>query len=298
MTMPMLAATSPMLDTALGIRNLAEWVDTKLAAQQINVRAFDSGEVIADANGDITTAMPAGLASISGVIHGPGNVTKTGAPNYDLLWVPTLRRDDTLTTSLKFGCYNSPGPSGRKNVGIAQRVIGLAWGPAPAALSADQDAMPAALPPGSAFPAGTTSTRHLRYPGTDQEQYRVPEFVGNLADDIGAALGGSGAALAVKTWSGSVDAPYGGFTLPLSVIGLSRADGAVATALDATGGYRQTRILKWNYNAGDAGYALGFSVYTNQPSYPPYGSPPTDTSWSPKPYKGTLGLSIVAWGAE
>lgn len=294
MSMPVVANTAPAADTALAIRNLAEYVDSRLAALQVNVKAFDTGEVVANADGSISTALPAGLASIAGVIHGPGNVTKSGAPNWDLLWVPTLRRDDTVNNALWFTCYNGPGPAGRRNVGITQRAIGLCWGPA----AAVQDApAPAALPPGSLFPAGVTTSRKLRYPGTADPQYRTPEYIGNLADDVGAALGGSGAALTVATWSGSVSAPNGSFTVNLGSK-LSRIDGAVATALDETGGYRQTRILKYTGNYGVPAYSyVGFAVYTNQTAYPPVGQPPTDTSWAPKSYKGSLSVSIVAWGA-
>lgn len=247
-TLPLPDGGSPARDAALHIRALAVAIDTALTSP-IAVVTFDTGEVQANAAGVITGAA-VGLASVVGAVAGPvrlqansGNVGAGTAPDWNYAPLP-IRNPNTAGNTISFRCVNPA--TGGVNANRFQRVVGIAWG-LPVGARLDGSAMAAVLPPGTRFARGTTP-RGLRYPGTDEPQWRTAAAIEDLAEDLAVALGGIPADLAVHTWRGTVTTEEGGTSTFLQVPftgRLSRVRGAVATVWDGTSTPRGTWLEWW-----------------------------------------------------
>ena len=296
-TIPLPVAGDKMKDAALYIRNFAEAVDSALNVPII-VRTFDTGEKVASPSGYINAAAPSGIETIGGVVVGGAHLidhqgnSGSGDARKDGFYYPTPVRDPN-TGPLSFRMFNAP--TNTVNSGRYQRAVGLVWG-TPQAAGQQPAVNPAGVSPGSEFPRGVTP-RGIRYPGTDEPQWQTAEFVQQLAEDIGAAIGGSPLGLTLAMYRGIL--PNTGLgtikKIEKSFAGtLSRVRGAVATHWDSTGS-PQTLNFTWypllDSNSPELKATAIFYVSWNQPvqddgfnTYP--GGPPLNN----------IGVSIIAWG--
>lgn len=299
MTLPYPAPTDPMADAALHIRNLAEGVENRLPIG-LHIFAFDSGPVtLTNPDGSWGTAIPTSkMTQLTGAICQSRYDSANGT---DAIYVPTIIRDEArYATDMWFNCWDAP--SKTRKAGKKVRLIGLGWGPLKVTAA---DAAPLAVPPGTLFPPGQTA-HNLRYPGTDQAQFRTAESIGLLADDIGAALGGASVAgLTIAVWAGTITGdstgwcgqmPEGG-GIQFGPENIGQVQGAAVMAVDATGAYKQTRIFNVNipstsYSGNDPQHYFswcGVWKYDNQ-----YKNYPNELSSRPNP--GATGVVAIAWG--
>ena len=290
MTIPVPVNADPMADAALHIRNFATAVDGKLTTG-IAVRTFDTGVQTANGDGSITAGSIPGLATIAGCICGPVYVYQD---QNSVQWVPLPVRDPNTGATFWCRCFNAP--TNTVNVGKQQRVCGIAWGPPAAAADKPIDLpdRPVVAPsaPGDLFPRGTTP-HGLRYPGTDEVQYRTAAAIGDLADDIGKALGGApmGLHLAYRAGVYITDAA-GWFGVDMAP-DLSLVRGAVATAWDTAGSYVEARLMCWEergYTGGSTGSKAGFYVFQNRAA----GGAPNN--YPARHASSGVGATVLAWG--
>jgi len=286
-TAPIPATTAPMADAAKHIRDLATYFDGRLTGPLL-VRTFDTGVQTANGDGSITAGNIPGLATISGAVYGPAYVYQDQS---SVLWVPLPVRDPNTAASFWCRCFNPP--TNTVNVGKKQRVIGVAWGPATRAESKPGPPEPEPRgAPGGSFPRGTTP-KGLRYPGTDEPQYRTAAAIGDLADDVGVQLGGMPTGLHLAFRSNVFATDSIGFCSVDMKPELSQVRGAVATAWDTTGGYPQSRLLAWEeraYAGGPNNGVAGFYVHSNAAN----GAAPDN--YPARLRNNGVGATIMAWG--
>ena len=289
MTLPVPVSTDPMADAALHIRTFAEAVDGQLLSP-LSVRTFDTGEKLTDANGVITYARPTSMSSITGAIFSYVEIIDNwqhrpaGAPFYDNMYAPVGIRDTGQPSVIAIRSQN--GPNGATFAGRYVRYVGLVWGPVAAA--ADEPA-PQALPPGSTFPPGQT-TRGIRYPGTDGEQWATAQAITTMADDVGAVLGGSPLGLTLAYWTGTQTTTAAGF-LHIPFAGkLAKVRGFVALARDTSGSNRQTRTFGNNMHPSNDP-TMAFPLVTSNTVDPAVGA-----DYAKPCYNTSVSCHVLAWG--
>lgn len=291
MTLPVPVSTDPMADAALHIRTFAEAVEGQLISP-LSVRTFDTGEKLTDANGVITFARPTSMSSITGAIFAyvqlidNSSHRPAGAPYYDNQYAPIGIRDSGQPSVLTIRSQN--GPNGATFAGRYVRYVGLVWGPVAAA--ADEPAAQA-LPPGSTFPPGQT-TRGIRYPGTDGEQWATAQAITTMADDVGAVLGGSPLGLSLFSWTGTKTTSSAGY-LEIPFAGkLAKVRGFVGLARDTNGSTRQTRTFGCNMHPANAASTAWALVTTNTADQPPG----TSYDYALAIKSQSVSAHIMAWG--
>lgn len=289
MTIPVPATTDPMADAALHIRNFAESVDGKLITP-LSVRTFDTGEKLTDANGVITMARPTSMSSVTGAVFSYVEIIDnwqhrpSGAPFYDNMYAPIGIRDTGQPSLIAIRSQNAP--NGATFAGRYVRYVGIVWGPVAAAADAPAEL---ALPPGSTFPAGKTP-RGIRYPGTSDPQWGTAAAIGAMADDIGAALGGSPLGLNLAYWTGTQTTTAAGF-LRIPFAGkLSKVRGFVALARDTNGSTRQSRTFGNNMHPSNDP-TMAFALVTSNTVDPAVGA-----DYAKPVYNTPVSCHVLAWG--
>lgn len=287
--MPYPAPTAPSADAAVHIRQLADALDARLAAGAVTVRKFIVSGT-ADSYGSLYVYgdQLSGMTKVTGAVFGPVAENTGGSADYN--YVPAVSRIDNNNNTMTLKCYNAPDLV--TNAGKYQAVVGLAWGPT--AVAAQQPAPAPRVGPGDLFPRGLTPNAKIRYPGTDEPQYRTAEYIQDLAEDAGRAIGGA-VQLGLVTWRDSAvqlnASGYAARTIP----GLSLIRGAVLTPWDPGNFVRKSRVIAWipPDRTGDggatAGNVLRMRAYTNTVY--------TAGVTYPKPaYNDLLGVAGVIWG--
>jgi hypothetical protein len=290
MTIPVPVSTDPAADAALHIRSFAEAVDGRLVTP-LNVRTFDTGEKLTDANGLISIARPSSMSSVTGAVFSyvelidNSSHRPAGAPYYDNMYAPVGIRDTGQPSVIAIRSQN--GPNGATFAGRYVRYVGLVWGPVAAA--ADEPA-PQALPPGSTFPPGQTA-RGIRYPGTDGEQWATAQAISTMADDVGAAIGGSPLGLALYTWTGTQTTTAAGYlTIPFAGK-LSNVKGMVALARDTSGSNKQTRTFGLNQHPLNNPLSSAWVLVTTNTADPAVGA-----DYALRVKNQSVSLHMIAWG--
>lgn len=289
-TIPVPVATDPGADAALHIRSFAEAVDARLVTP-ISVRTFDTGEKLTDANGLISVARPTSMSSVTGAVFAyvelitNSSHRPSGAPFYDNLYAPVGIRDTGQPSVIAIRSQN--GPNGAAFAGRYVRYVGIVWGPVAAA--ADEPAA-LALPPGSLFPPGATP-RGIRYPGTDDPQWATAAAIGTLADDIGAAIGGSPLGLSLYSWTGTQTTSAAGY-LAIPFAGkLTNVKGMVALARDTNGTTKQSRTFGLNQHPANNPLSSAWIVVTTNTADPAVGA-----DYALRVKNTPVSLHVIAWG--
>lgn len=290
MTIPVPVMTDPMADAAVHIRNFAEAVESAVAAGAIAVYPFVSGKITLTSDGSWGTTVGSGIKTIQGVIAGPVYFSDTPT-SYDGLYIPAIIRDSAQTANLWLNLWDAPSKTRKANKKAS--LCGLVWGST--SLELDRPTPKAA--PGDLFPPGVTA-HGIHYPGTDDAQFRTAEAISTMADDIGAALGGVPLGLTIVTWVGSITTDsLGNFRHEFPANQISKLRGAVITAIDPTGGNKQSRMFNWyppQDGVGDPNVwprTLNCNMYTNQ-----YHDQANNNLYSKIAANSTSGVSVVAWG--
>lgn len=237
----------------------------------------------------------------------PTNTTNVGKPQRvrGICWGPAITATADDKAADKDPIWPEPDPEIAERqrqqvaefnaVTAAAQQLGAVAGQAVPLIPERPGVAPAALPPGSLFPAGKTA-HGLRYPGTDEPLWRTAAAITNLADDIGAALGGQPLGLHLATFRGGVTLKGGG-----SGVGyiqqrfpeLSVVRGAVCTAYDFTGGFPESRFFA-HVTPGDYAWAPpGPDAFI----YPRLNTPAPGFNWPGGMNPGNyMGVNILAWG--
>jgi hypothetical protein len=292
MTIPTPADTDLMADAAYWIRAFSEYVESTLGTNQAVV-PWDSGVVTTDGNGMWSTpASSLGLASVAGAVAiAYFDYALTGdAPAYDQLYIPVCFHNTDVTNALSLVTFEAP--RGIRRANRKMRIGGLVWGPK-AALAADAPAP--AVNPGDTWPAGATA-HGIHYPGTSDPQYKTADYIGTMADDVGASLGGTPLGITFAQWSGNLQTSSSGnaqVILPASA--LSRIRGLFALSMDATGGYPQARIFM-AYIPDPSSTAeflrtINVNVYNNQPH-----NAGANNWYNATVNNAAVGATILCWG--
>lgn len=289
MTVPVPAPTDPGGDAALHIRNFAEGVEGRLTANLLTVVPFDTGNLTADANGDVWSQVASNLASITGAVFGLANPNGTYTPpNNDLSYPPWTTRvphSGNVPNQLQLRSYNSNRAS---HAGRWIRLTGLMWGPAATAADAPH-VQPAAS---QTFPPGQTPVYKIRYPGTDQAMSGAADAIHDMSTDIERATGGAPPTLAIVRRTVTLTTNTFGMVPEVYFTGeLARVRGAVVTLVDPGDFVRRSRLTRvqipndtWQPSEMAR---INFTVYSNE----------RDGSNRPLLMANeTLKWNILAWG--